>query len=82
MINNRHSFYDAVLNKLEKGSASRQSIEALFHALAVGQNQTIQKFGKVEGDIVLEIFNKFCRATSHQIDSWANNNWDLFDNEN
>lgn len=82
LINNSHPFYDLVLNNLEKGSPARQSIEALFHALAVGQNQTIQKYGDVDGDIVMEIFKKFSRSTSHQLDSWVNNNWNLFDNDN
>lgn len=82
LINNTHPFYDLVLSNLDKGSPERQSIEAIFHALAVGQNQTIQKFAGVDGNIVLDIFKKFTKSASHQLDSWVNNNWDLIENDN
>ncbi|MBZ9779888.1 ATP-binding protein [Psychroflexus sp. CAK8W] len=82
LINKLHPFYDLVLSKLEKGSPERQSIEALFHALAVGENQTIKKFQAIEPDIAIQVFDKFSRASSHHIDNWVNNNWSLFDDEN
>lgn len=82
LINKLHPFYDLVLSKLEQGSPERQSIEALFHALAVGENQTIKKFQAIEPDIAVEVFDKFSRASSHHIDNWVNNNWSLFDDEN
>lgn len=81
LINKLHPYYDLVLSKLENNSPERQAIEALFHALAVGENQTVQKFQTQESDVVLAIFEKFSRASAHQLDSWVNNNWDLFDTE-
>jgi hypothetical protein len=71
-----------VISKNEAESAFRQAIEAIFHSMSVGQNQTIEKFYDADGDLVLQIFKKFLRATSQQLDNWVNNNWDLFDNEN
>ena len=82
LINKLHPFYDLVLSKLEQGSPERQSIEALFHALAVGENQTIKKFQSIDPDIAYKVFDKFSRASSHHIDNWVNNNWSLFDDEN
>ena len=81
LIDKLHPYYDLVLNDLEASSPVRQSVEALFHALAVGQIQTIQKFTDVDDDTMIKIFEKFCRSTSHQLDNWVNNNWNLFDNE-
>jgi hypothetical protein len=81
LIDKLHPYYDLVLNDLEASSPVRQAIEALFHALAVGQIQTIQKFTDVNDDTMIKIFEKFCRSTSHQLDNWVNNNWNLFDNE-
>ncbi|MFD2434319.1 hypothetical protein ACFSO9_12695 [Mesonia maritima] len=81
LINRLHPFYDLVLSKLEKGSPERQSLEALFHALAVGENQTIQKFQDIDAKVAVEVFSKFSRSSSHQIDNWVNNNWSLFDDE-
>lgn len=81
LIDKNHPFYDLVLNNLEVNSPLRQSFEALLHSLAVGQNQTIQKFADVEGDVVLNIFNKFLRSSSLQLDNWVNNNWNLLSNE-
>ena len=80
LINKSHTFYQHTLTKLGAGTPSRQSIEALLHALAVGQNQTIQKFLSVDDDVVKQIFEKFERTVSHQLDNWVNSNWDLFDN--
>lgn len=82
LINKLHPFYDLVLNNLEIGSAARQSLEAIFFALAAGRNQTIQKFGDVQGDIALKIFDQYTRYASHQLENWVNNNWDLFDDGN
>ncbi|MBV7270152.1 ATP-binding protein [Winogradskyella luteola] len=81
LINRLHPFYDLVLSKLEKGSPERQSIEALFHALAVGENQTIQKFQNIDAEVAVNVFNKFSRSSSHQVDNWVNNNWSLFEDE-
>ncbi|HEX8577910.1 MAG TPA: ATP-binding protein [Flavobacterium sp.] len=82
LIDKNHPYYDLVISKNEAESAYRQAIEAIFHSMAVGQNQTIEKFYDADGDLVLQIFKKFLRATSQQLDNWVNNNWDLFDNEN
>lgn len=82
LIDKNHPYYDLVLNNLEVDSPIRQSLEALFHSLAVGQNQTIQKFSGVDGDIVLQIFKKFLRSSSQQLDNWVNNNWDLLEHDN
>lgn len=82
LIDKNHPYYDLVISKNEPESAYRQAIEAIFHSMAVGQNQTIEKFYDADGDLVLQIFKKFLRATSQQLDNWVNNNWDLFDNEN
>ncbi|WP_343637790.1 ATP-binding protein [Fluviicola sp.] len=81
LIDKNHPFYDLVLNNLEVDSPLRQSFEALLHSLAVGQNQTVQKFADVDGDVVLNIFKKFLRSSSQQLDNWVNNNWNLFNNE-
>ncbi|WP_295221297.1 ATP-binding protein [uncultured Chryseobacterium sp.] len=81
LINKTHPFYDLVLSNLDKGSFERQAIEAIFYSLAVGQNQTVQKFADTGGDIVLNIFKQFSRSASHQLDNWVNNNWDLTGNE-
>lgn len=82
LIDKNHPYYDLVLSKNEPESPYRQAIEAIFHSMAVGQNQTIEKFYEADGDLVLQIFKKFLRATSQQLDNWVNNNWDLFDDEN
>ncbi|MBT9187760.1 ATP-binding protein [Zobellia russellii] len=81
LINTLHPFYDLVISKFDVGSAERQSIEALIFSLAVGENQTIQKFVSVEADIAIEIFKKYNRASSNQLDHWVNNNWDLYETE-
>lgn len=81
LINTNHPFYDLVLSKLEKGSPQRQSIEALIFSLAVGENQTIQKFTDLEADLAIEVFNKFNRSSSNQLDNWVNNNQDLYESE-
>lgn len=81
LINTLHPFYDLVISKFEKGSAGRQSIEAFIFSLAVGENQTIQKFISVEADIAIEIFDKYNRASSNQLDNWVNNNWNLYETE-
>lgn len=81
LINKTHPFYDLVLSNLDKGSFERQAMEAIFYSLAVGQNQTVQKFAGVGGDIVLNIFKQFSRSASHQLDNWVNNNWDLTGDE-
>jgi hypothetical protein len=81
LINKTHPFYDLVLSNFEKGSFERQSMEAIFYSLAVGQNLTVQKFADVDGNLVLDIFKQFARSASHQLDNWVNNNWDLLDNE-
>ncbi|ESU22606.1 hypothetical protein FEDK69T_18600 [Flavobacterium enshiense DK69] len=82
LIDKNHPYYDLVISKKEPESPYRQALEAIFHSLAVGQNQTIEKFYEAESELVLKIFKKFLRSTSHQLDNWVNNNWDLFDNEN
>lgn len=82
LINKNHPFYNQTLNRLAPGSAPRQAIEALIHSLAVGQNQAIQKVSEIEYDIVKNAFNKYLRLTSHQLDNWVNNNWDLFEDGN
>lgn len=82
LINKLHPFYDLVLQNLEIGSAHRQTLEAVFFALAVGSNQTIQKFSEAEGELVLKMFEAFQRYTSSQLDHWVNNNWDLFEHDN
>ncbi|WP_028890813.1 ATP-binding protein [Tenacibaculum sp. 47A_GOM-205m] len=81
LIDKNHPYYDLAISRNEPDSPYRQTIEAIFHSLAVGQNQTVEKFYAVDGDLVLEIFKKFLRATSQQLDNWVNNNWDLFENE-
>lgn len=81
LINTLHPFYDLVISKFDIGSPERQSIEALIFSLAVGENQTIQKFVSVEADIAIEIFKKYNRASSNQLDHWVNNNWDLYEIE-
>lgn len=81
LINTLHPFYELVISKFEKGSAERQSIEALIFSLAVGENQTIQKFVTVETDIAIQIFDKYNRASSNQLDNWVNNNWNLYETE-
>lgn len=81
LINTLHPFYDLVIAKFEKGSPERQSIEALIFSLAVGENQTIQKFVSIDADIAIEIFDKFHRAASNQLDNWVNNNWNLYETE-
>jgi len=82
LINKNHPFYNQTLNRLSPGSPSRQAIEALIHCLAVGQNQTIEKFHDVNYETVKSAFEKYLRSVSHQLDNWVNNNWDLFENGN
>ncbi len=79
LINKIHPFYNHTLSKLGTGTAERQSFEALFHALSVGQIQTVQKYQGVEYSIVNDMFGKYLRTVSHQIDNWVNSNWDLFE---
>lgn len=81
LINKHHPFYDAVLNKLELGSAQRQAFEGLLHSLAVGKIKTIEKHQEVPDNVIKAVFNTFERYTSNQIDNWVNNNWNIFDNE-
>ncbi|TDN87062.1 histidine kinase/DNA gyrase B/HSP90-like ATPase [Salegentibacter sp. 24] len=81
LINTNHPFYDLVISKFEKGSSQRQSLEALIFSLAVGENQTIQKFMDVNADLAIEVFNKFNRSSSNQLDNWVNNNQDLYEGE-
>lgn len=80
LINKIHPFYNHTLSKLGTGTPERQAFEALFHALAVGQIQTIQKYQDVNYDVAKDIFTKFLRTISHQLDNWVNSNWDLFEN--
>ena len=79
LINKFHPFYDLILNKFENGSPERQSFEALFHALAVGHNQVIQKFHEADMEVVMEVLKKFERTTSNQVENWVHNNWDIFE---
>jgi len=80
LINKIHPFYNHTLSKLGTGTPERQAFEAIFHALAVGQIQTIQKYQEVNYEVAKDIFNKFIRTISHQLDNWVNSNWDLFEN--
>lgn len=82
LINKFHPFYDLVLSKFEGGSPERQAFEAMFHALAVGHNQVIQKFHEADMEIVMGVLNKFERTTSTQLENWVHNNWDLFEGGN
>jgi hypothetical protein len=81
LIDKLHSFYDLVLNDLDPDSPYRQAIEALLHSLAVGQIQTIKKFTTVDEKVLIDLFDKFIRSSSHQLDNWVGNNRDLFENE-
>ena len=47
----------------------------------MNKNQTIQKFTDLEADLAIEVFNKFNRSSSNQLDNWVNNNQDLYESE-
>ncbi|KXZ68560.1 ATP-binding protein [Acinetobacter venetianus] len=78
-INKNHAFYDVYLNSLPAADKSRIAIEALFWAMATAEAITEEKLQSVEQKHILEVFNKFQRTASYNLETWVVSNQELIE---
>lgn len=78
-INKNHSFYQTVLSTLSENSAERQAIEGLIWCAAVGENTALTKLTDLDASAIERVVAKFKRSFGINLDAWALNNQDLFE---
>lgn len=78
-INKNHSFYQTVLATFEENSPERQAVEGLIWCAAVAENKTITTFTELNVGDIERTLTKFKRLFSINLDAWASNNQDLFE---
>lgn len=77
-INKNHLFYNLVLKSLSEADSTRVAIESLLFAMAVGEKKTEENLQSVDYDKILEVFDKFHRVSSVNLENWASRNQDLY----
>lgn len=78
-INKNHAFYDVYLNSLPAADKSRIAIEALFWAMSTAEAITEEKLQTVEQKQILEVFEKFQRIASYNLDNWVAANQEILE---
>lgn len=77
-INKNHLFYNLVLKSLNEADPTRVAIESLLYSLAVGEKKTEENLQSVKYETILEVFEKYHRVSSYNLENWASRNQDLF----
>ena len=77
-INKNHSFYQTVLSTLSENSAERQAIEGLIWCAAIGENTALTQLTDLDSSAIERVVAKFKRTMGINLDTWALNNQDLF----
>lgn len=77
-INKNHLFYNLVLKSLPEADPTRVAIESLLYSLAVGEKKTEENLQSVKYETILDIFDKYHRVSSYNLENWASRNQDLF----
>jgi len=79
-INKNHSFYVSYLSLLDANGPERQSLEAIFWALAVAEVLTISNLASVDDATIRTVVDKLKRVFASNLDNWASSNQSLLTN--
>jgi len=77
-INTNHSFYREILDRMDRGSAERQTIEAMIWALGAAEILTSTGLD-VSEEVLAAVLEKHSKTLSWNIDKWVRANANIFD---